>query len=246
MNRLEKPQTLSFEYNVEHFGVIFEENFENKLFLYLKKNKLHLKKFTFYQFNGGKLLHKSTYEQNEKLSLQFGKIQIIYDDNLKIAKDRTIENIDFYRNGYPLYIQAKFRNLCTNCKNKNNKSCSYNYYYDGMKEDILKFDKKLSEYKIPIFGMFIVNEFVDLPYSKIKQLNLKNQIQILQYSDALIDDINELGNTFLRKDHRFNNIKIKKNFYEELKISSVYWYFESYLNKINNSDKFFYDNLKIF
>ncbi|CAG8828531.1 7680_t:CDS:1, partial [Dentiscutata erythropus] len=91
----------------------------------------------------------------------------MYDDNLKITKNGTIENIDFYRlgnfhiigddginiscewNGYPLYIQAKFRNLCMNCKNKNNKYCLHNYYYDGMKEDILKFDKKLSEYKIP-------------------------------------------------------------------------------------------------
>ncbi|CAG8821364.1 21951_t:CDS:2, partial [Dentiscutata erythropus] len=194
-----KPQTLSFEYNIEHFGVIFGENFENELFYYLKKYKLHLKKFTFYQFTSGKLLHSSIYKQNEKLSLRFGKIQIMYDDNLKIMKNRTIENIDFYRLG--------------------------NFHIIG-DDDILKFDKKLSEYKVPVFGMFIVNEFVNLPYSKIKQLNLKNQIQILQYSSALIDDINELGNTFLKKDHRFNNIKIKKNFYEELKISSVYWYFE--------------------
>ncbi|CAG8793408.1 17956_t:CDS:1 [Dentiscutata erythropus] len=188
----------------------------------------------------------------------------MYDDNLKITKNGTVENIDFYRlgkfhiigddsidiscewNRYPFYIQAKFRNLCTNCKNKNKKSCLHNYYYDRMKEDILKFDKKLLEYKVPVFGMFIVNELVELPYSGIKQLNLKNQIQILQYSDALIDDINELGNTFLKEDHRFNNIKIKKDFFEELKISSIYWYFESYLNKINNSDKIFYNNLKNF
>ncbi|CAG8785210.1 28075_t:CDS:2, partial [Dentiscutata erythropus] len=155
MNRLEKLQTLLFEYNVEHFSVISGENFENKLFLYLKKHKLHPKKFTFYQFNGGKLLHKSIYEQNEKLSLRFGNFNIIGNDGIDIS---------YEWNGYPLYIQAKFRNLCTICKNKNNKSCLHNYYYDAMKEDILKFDKKLSEYKIPIFGMFIVNEFVDLPY----------------------------------------------------------------------------------
>ncbi|CAG8856706.1 33624_t:CDS:1, partial [Gigaspora margarita] len=41
---------------------------------------------------------------------------------------------------------------------------------NGMKKDILNLDKKLSEYNVPVFGMFITNEYVEIPY--LKTINL--------------------------------------------------------------------------
>ncbi|CAG8727851.1 3606_t:CDS:2, partial [Cetraspora pellucida] len=130
------------------------------------RNELNPKIIKNYTITGGRLLFN-----NEK-SLRSGSI-ILLDDG--IIKDLEIIVVGKYSlfgddgtdimcnwNGYPLLIQCKFRSVCDKCIVRKKEMCSHGYWKRDIIKDVKSFDNKLSEYKIPIFGIFVISEGIKI------------------------------------------------------------------------------------
>ncbi|CAG8686035.1 15243_t:CDS:1 [Cetraspora pellucida] len=237
-----------FNYNSENKCMVLGDSFENRVALYLKKKDLNPKVIKNYLIHDRRLL----FNDNNNKSMRSG--------NVIILKDGLVDGLEIYKigkytlfgddgtdimcnwNGYPLLVQCKYRSVCEKCKLKIN-HCTHGYWKRDMEKDVKKLDKKLSEYKIPIFGIFVISERIKI-YNSINNINLENDMIVVNYSDELNEKINILGNQFLIKNQKME-WSIDLSLKERNELKSLYKYFEQTINdKINNITKIYYKNTK--
>ncbi|CAG8449292.1 8822_t:CDS:1 [Cetraspora pellucida] len=242
----DETQNARFRYDSENQSMVLGDTFENKVAWYLKKKKLKPKVIKNYLINNGRLLFN-----NEK-SLRLGSVIML--DNGCI-KDLEVYNSGKYTlfgddgtdiicnwNGYPLLIQCKYRSKCDICVEKD-KICYHSYWKSGMIEDIKKLDKKLSEYKIPIFGIFVVSEGIGI-YSNVSKIQYDNCMMVVNFSDDLYTQIEVLGRDFLSKTQKMDwCIELENN--KRIELELVYRYFEGIIDeKIEKTTEVFFRNMK--
>ncbi|CAG8825487.1 2367_t:CDS:2, partial [Cetraspora pellucida] len=129
----------------------------------------------------------------ELLILDNGTIQdleIIKIGTYSIFRDDKTDILCNWK-GYPLLIQCKYRTICDICINKQ-KPCYHNYWVENMIKDIKDLDNKLSEYNVPIFGIFIINDGIGI-HDKVSKIKFKNSMIVVNFSNDLINQIDKLG-----------------------------------------------------
>ncbi|CAG8637340.1 3498_t:CDS:1, partial [Scutellospora calospora] len=174
-----------FCYDSENKCIIKGDNFENKVGLYLKKNGLHPKIIKNYTFTDGRFLMR------KDKSLRSGRIILLKDSSIEgleiintgkytiIGDDGTDIWCNYF--GYPLLVQCKFHSVCDTCKNKN-KNCSHGYWEKDMIKDVKKLDDKLSEYKVDVFGIFVISEGIKI-CEEVKNMKFKNIMKVVNFYD---------------------------------------------------------------
>ncbi|CAG8811140.1 5104_t:CDS:2, partial [Cetraspora pellucida] len=145
-------------------------------------------------------------------------------------------------NGYPLLVQCKFRSICDNCVSKK-KYCTHSYWKADMINDIKKLDKKLSEYKIPIFGIFIISERIKI-HDDVNKLRFANDMVVVNYSNELNKQINMLGEYFLVKTQKMEwSISLDNK--KLIELQSAYRHLEQIVDdKVEKVTKKFFENTK--
>ncbi|CAG8684764.1 8420_t:CDS:2, partial [Scutellospora calospora] len=207
----EELQNAKFSYDFENKCMVKGDTFECKVGLYLKRNGLNPKIIKNYIITGRRLLMKD----NEKC-LRSGNIVLLDDGSVSeleiintgkytiIGDDGT--DIWCRWQGIPLLVQCKFRSVCDDCKVKN-KKCSHGYWKKDMINDVKKFDDKLSEYKVDVFGIFVISEGITI-YEEINNMRFNNILKVVNFlnetnrkkeKNGLNNEIDVLGKKLLDK-----------------------------------------------
>ncbi|CAG8734298.1 9963_t:CDS:2, partial [Cetraspora pellucida] len=171
--KYDKVQYAHFEYNSENKCMVLGDTFETKVAYYLKKNKLKPKVIKNYLVYDGQLLFndKKLLQTGNVVSLECG-LEVINTGKYSLFRDDGTDIMCNW-NGYPLLVQCKFHSICD----------SY---------------KKLSEYRVPIFGIFIISEGIKI-YDEIIKMQYVNDMIVVNYSKELNNQINMLDKHFLAK-----------------------------------------------
>ncbi|CAG8441428.1 4360_t:CDS:2 [Scutellospora calospora] len=214
--------------------------------VYLKNKNLKPKVIKNYLINNGRLLF------NTVKSLRYGSLILLDDGSIKdleIIKlgKYTIfgdDGTDIWCNfqGYPLLIQCKYRTICRFCITKS-KTCYHKYWKDDMITDVKKFDDKLSEYKVPIFGIFVINNGIGI-HKEIHNMRFKNSMIVINFSNELKNQIDELGKIFLSKTQNMDwSISLNDN--SRIELDVVYRSLEAILdNRLVSYSDLFFNNMK--
>ncbi|CAG8434441.1 5240_t:CDS:10 [Scutellospora calospora] len=165
----EEIQTAKFSYDSENKCMVVGDTFEYIVGLYLKRNGLNPKIIKNYLIIEGLEI------------INTGKYSIFGDDGIDIWCRWE---------GIPLLVQCKFRSVCEFCKTKKRK-CSYGYWKKDMIKDVKKFDDKLSEYKVDVFGIFVISEDI-LIYEEVNNMRFKNVMKVVNFSNELNYEIDIL------------------------------------------------------
>jgi hypothetical protein len=112
--------------------------------------------------------------------------------------------------------------------------------------DVKKLDDKLSEYVVPIFGVFVISNGIGI-HEKINRMKFKNNMIVVNFSNKFKEQIDILGNNFLSKTRKlkwFNEL----NDNNRVELELAYRNLESVVD--NNhleiyTDLFFYNMKKI-
>ncbi|CAG8512116.1 2793_t:CDS:1 [Scutellospora calospora] len=179
-------QIATFSYNSENKCIVISDIFENKIGLYLKRNGLKPKIIKNYTFTDRRFLMR------KDKSLWSGRIILLNNGSIEglevINTGRyTIfgdDGTDIWCNyfGCPLLVQCKFQSVCDICKLKR-KKCSHGYWKKEIIKDIKKLDDKLSEYKVDVFGIFVISEDIMI-CEEIKNMKFKNIMKVVNFYDG--------------------------------------------------------------
>ncbi|CAG8509063.1 739_t:CDS:10 [Scutellospora calospora] len=253
-------QSAIFYYDSENKCMVLGDTFEYKIGLYLKRNRLNPQIIKNYVITDGRLLMKS----NNK-SLRSGKVvlldngiveglEIINTGKYTIFGDRGID-IWCRWQGIPLLVQCKFRSVCDECKIKE-KKCSHGYWKKDLIKDVKKFDEKLSEWKMDVFGIFVISEGI-LIDEEINNMKFNNVLKVVNFCDeskkkqkldnffiGLKNEIDSLGKQLLNKRQNMDwSISLEDKKRVELEVS--YRSVEAMINdKIILSTDFYFKNLE--
>ncbi|CAG8434316.1 6449_t:CDS:2 [Scutellospora calospora] len=246
-NRYKKGKVSERDYNI----VIRDSNNDVRIVRHIKDKKERL---------GGLFPNNYSKKMNQNKSLWSHDVKCLRYGSLILLDDGSIKDLEIIKlgkytifgddgtdiwcnfQGYPLLIQCKYRTVCKFCISKS-KICYHKYWKDDMIADVKKFDDKLSEYKVPIFGIFVISDKIGI-HKEINNMRFKNSMMVINFSNELKNQIDELGKTFLSKTQNMDwSISLNDN--SRIELDLVYRSLESILdNRLVSYTDLFFNNMK--
>ena len=126
---------------------------------------------------------------------------------------------------------------------KKKDKCSHGYWKKNMIRDVKKFDDKLSEYVVPVFGIFVISEDITI-HKEINNMKFKNIMKVVNFSNKFKYQIDALGKNLSEKIQKMEwciSLEDKKRVELEISYRSI----ESTIgNKLSLGTDFYFKNLE--